>query len=416
MSKAIISSGLILMVVLLALVPVIGCAKEVAPPEEKLIKIGAFTDLTGPGSTSCTDIFRGVTDAVRYWNEEKGGIQGIKIKLVWIDDRTDPSIIISGYRRMKEAGVVSIVLSDSPEGMAINLFLNRDKIPALGGGAATSLFLDPGYYYCGYICGAQTNLVKNMWYYNEFKKKGLDRPMKLATVGLDNPYGREGLEPVIHWAEKEPGIEVIASLWVPLTSMDYTTELTLIKAKKPDAVAYVGYHGGIFCRDAGRVGLSEEIPLLIDSGGICVAAQVAMAGPEVVRVYSAHPLWTYSEEEDKPLMKLNTELQMRYHGNVWKSALCFGPFAGIMFTMFEAISRALDEVGYENLTGEAVKEYGLDTIKDWDSGVGGLISFGDYPGDRIAFEEFRIVRYDVANRWWMPVTDFIEAPSIFEIE
>ena len=84
-------------------------------------------------------------------------------------------------------------------------------------------------------------------------------------------------------------------------------------------------------------------------------------------------------------------------------------------THCEGLRRAIGEVGYENLNGEAVAE-GIFSIKDWrEAMTGAPISFGDYPDDRIAQEEYRMWQYDTASKWWVPITDWMKAPSFADL-
>jgi len=193
--------------------------------------------------------------------------------------------------------------------------------------------------------------------------------------------------------------------------MDYTSELLVLKDKEVDAIAHIG-NGGFLSRDAAKAGLSEEVALLSCPGSICTIAHRALAGPEISRQFSVHCYWEWGE--DKPLIKMMRETQMRYHGDVAETVLYVGGWSSTA-VLCEGTKRAVDKVGYENLTGEAIKE-GLDSIKDWDNGSGSPISFDDYPKDRVAHEQFRVIRFDLTAEQWVPITDWIKSPGIYDLE
>ena len=249
------------------------------------------------------------------------------------------------------------------------------------------------------------------WYLGEFEKKGLDRPMRIATVGWDNAYGRGGLEATADWAQKQEGVEFVAALWFSPMTMDYTSELMVLKEKEVDAIAHIG-NGGFLCRDAAKVGLPEDVALICCPGSICTVAHKALAGPEMSRAFSVHCYWEWGE--DKPFIKMARETQMSYHGDVLETVLYIGGWSATS-VLCEGARRAVGNVGYENLTGEAIKE-GLDSIKDWDNGSGGPVSFGDYPKDCVAQERFRIVSFDMGTEQWVPIRDWIQSPGIYELE
>jgi len=74
----------------------------------------------------------------------------------------------------------------------------------------------------------------------------------------------------------------------------------------------------------------------------------------------------------------------------------------------EAIRRAMEDVGYENLDGRAVKE-ALDTIKDFDPhGMGKGITYT--PEDHRGSASVKI--YEVQGREVVPITDWREAPML----
>ena len=77
-------------------------------------------------------------------------------------------------------------------------------------------------------------------------------------------------------------------------------------------------------------------------------------------------------------------------------------------TVIEAMRRAVEEVGYENLDGRAVKE-AMDSIKDFDPhGIGKTITYT--PEDHRGSATVRI--YEVRGGEAVSVTDWREAPML----
>lgn len=238
MSKAIIKSGLILLVVLLALVPIIGCVpEEVPPPEKKVIKVGILSDLTGPYSTVGVPIFDGYFDYYRHINETEGGINGIPVKATWGDCKADPAISISLYRRFRAEGIVCLSTTTSSETTALSAILGRDKMPCTSTAGASNIYFPPRNVFSTYIVSAFIMATGLDWYYGEWQKKGLDRPMRVALLTWDNPYGRDGRGGAERWIERhKPAVEIVTDLFTSPMTMDYTSELTIIKGDNPDLV------------------------------------------------------------------------------------------------------------------------------------------------------------------------------------
>ena len=416
MNKAIIGSGLILLAALLALVPVIGCApEEVAPPEEKVIKIGITSDLTGSYSTVGVPIFQGQYDYLRYINDAKGGINGIPLKVMWADCRTDPSLVLSTYRRFKDAGIVALIEMSSTELMALKPFIERDKIPTVGTSASYYSFVPPGWYYANYLFEGQTLAAALKWWYeNEWSKRGLDRPARVAIMSMNNPLGLGSRDACLAWAKRNLNIEVVSDQTTPVMALDFTTELLTAKAKNPDIMilAYPTNEGLIF-RDATRIDWPKDVPFNCEPATSYTHGNILIAGPGAISQSFGATTFYLLTETNIPGMKLLHQIHERYRG---------GPCADVGYQaaagsiiLEEAIKRALDKVGYDNLTGTAIKE-ALDTLHNFETGVVGPVSYDDYPGDRLCTECGRVVRFDWDKQGVVVVTDWFDFPPFIEFK
>lgn len=110
--------GISLLLCILLVLPVIGgCAKQAVPEQPKgEITIGILDDLSGPLAGVCGPRKDGVVDAVRYINEEKGGILGHPLKTIIVDHKMDTTLMSSGWERLKgeKALIVSSALGSLP--------------------------------------------------------------------------------------------------------------------------------------------------------------------------------------------------------------------------------------------------------------------------------------------------------------
>ena len=407
-SGSVVKSGLLIIVALLVALPVIGCAPGETVPlsEEKVVRVGMLTDLTGPYSSIGGYTTNTCRDYYNYLNDEQGGIDGTKIEMIWSDHRNDLALAVTSYKRMKEQGVVVWTTVGTGDTTVTRAFVEADKIPVISWPVGCNVILPPSYVFCTMISNLQTLTGGSDWFQDEWEKKGLGRPMRMATLGWDIPYGRESLEPMGRWAEK-CGAELVAALWVPSTAVDYTVELLAIKDAKPDLILGA-CHGGSLCRDAERVGLPQDVPIFCAAGSMGEPGYVDLAGAEVVRARMFSPLWTSAD--NKPVVSLIEELASQRGVELrWVSeGQVFGWNNSVVVA--EAIRKAIAEVGYENLNGEAVKE-AAETITGLDTGCGPPVSFTDYPNDRHGLGSFRVWRFDVAGDQWEATTGFIEAMS-----
>ncbi len=107
-----------------------------------------------------------------------------------------------------------------------------------------------------------------------------------------------------------------------------------------------------------------------------------------------------------PGIKLLRDFQMKY----WGRLDIQGDEAHslrVAYVACEAMKRAVEDVGYENLDGAALKE-GLDSMKDFDTYGIGPITYTpeDHRGSNLA----KI--YQVKGGEVVPVTDWREAPML----
>ena len=111
-------------------------------------------------------------------------------------------------------------------------------------------------------------------------------------------------------------------------------------------------------------------------------------------------------ELDYPGVKLVHDMRERYGGSLdfqgtEAQTLAF-PVVAV-----EAVKRAVEKVGYENLDGLAVKE-GLDSLRDFD--VCGVQEISYTPEDRRGTDTARI--YVIQGGTPVPVSDWMVAPML----
>jgi len=129
-------------------------------------------------------------------------------------------------------------------------------------------------------------------------------------------------------------------------------------------------------------------------------AEVASEGYLVPRPF---PWFT---ETEIPGINLILDTQMKYHGKELREGeVTFGWVAAPV--VCEAIRRAIENVGYENVDGAAIKE-ALDSIKDFD--VYGLATVTYEPYDHRGVTKVAIHRIEDGKM--VRVTDWQEVPTV----
>ena len=418
MKKKVLSrSAVLTLVMVLVVLPFITCAPAPSPVEpvaaEKVVKIGVLSDLTGPYSSMSIGggEHDGYMEHCKMVNEN-GGINGVKIDPLWADHQANAALAVAAYKRIKSAGAVVFNCMTSVEGMALKAMLEADKIPMIGTSSAIGVYIPPAWSYCVMNSG-HTYAGALKWFYEDvYQPKDLGRPMKVATIAWNNAWGHEAVRAAKSYIDRNPDVELVVELYPATMALDYTSELMVAVEEKVDVVYSFGIGGfGLpaMARDAAKVGLPEDVKILME-GGVQTAAFVKMAGAEMdTYVRGSYIYGLLGEENEKPGVKLMYDTFRKYQGREPDNAYYVVGWAPALVTV-EAVSRALDEVGYDNLTSQAVKD-AIDSIDGWETGgVIPTVSFKDSANDRQAVEMTRMVKHDFAGKKDIALTDYISCP------
>ena len=202
------------------------------------IKIGQSTPLSGPASAF--GIYSRVEDAYFKSLNEKGGINGRKIKFIVLDNGFNPPKALEASRKLvEEDGVLAEVGTvGTPTNSAIQKYLNGKKVPQLLVSAGGSKFNDPKQYpwtvpfypsfeveaigYAKYALKAQPNAKIAVLYQNDDYGKDF-------LKGLKKGLGEAGAKAIVAETSYELTDPTVNSQMINLASsganvfMNFTT-------------------------------------------------------------------------------------------------------------------------------------------------------------------------------------------------
>ena len=394
----------ILAIVLTAVLLVTACAPATTTPplgENKVVQIGDLACLTGGAATDDQARFMGVQDYVRYFNDEKG-IPGVTIELVWRDTQTETAGFLSGYRMMADRGVPIVYTSLSAPLEAAMPQLEKDQIPFIAGAASGALVYPPGWVFCITGTGGEAATAVLDYFMQNWQE---ERPPNLQFIVIDTAWGWSAAEEGTKYAEGI-GFEVLPLEITPYVVLDSTPQLLRIKERQADLVymqALVTGMGPIM-RDVERLGLLETIQFSateLTTGKPLI--EMAPVGVEGLLLPKAYP---WFDETEIPGVKTMMDRQLTYHGKAQETPpyMCGWVYAAVMC---ESVQRALEEVGYENLDGSAVKR-ALESMKDFD--VDGIIKITYGAEDRRGSCNY--ATYEVQGGSMVRVSDYREVPIL----
>jgi branched-chain amino acid transport system substrate-binding protein len=351
-------------------------------------------------------------DAIKYINDELGGVNGYKIDVISVDSKYDSATVTTVVKRFMDEKALLFTVASSKEMTAAMSDANGNGFAGIAAFSAPSLYRPPQHVYGQYPDYGDDALIfaeyymKNVW-------KGTGKP-KFALHLLNNPTGY-GARDAFKAKAEELGIEILNPIFEhAATTTSEMDSVTKIKAMKPD-VLYISSTPAptaVIIKNARDLGLFPGVTIGLGHAGM-TSALVKIAGADTVEgVYGVFP--TVGWGENVPGMAKMTEYVKKYHpedeGNMdyitsWAQSLIVA----------EILKTAVKNAGYDTLAKggadawKAVETQGIQKLKNYD--VGGLQGPVSYtPGDNRLSKSVRVFQIKGGNI--TPVTGWQEAPVV----
>jgi branched-chain amino acid transport system substrate-binding protein len=273
-----------------------------SPALAQSIVIGVSTPVTGVSATASEWERWGIELALEEINTT-GGLLGRKVEVMILDNKCNPSEAVNVTNKLVEAKVVAIVGSHcSSAHLAAMPIIKEARIPMITGIASNPQIT------------AQSGVGGNDW---AFRINPSDQGMMdalgaylgskkvfktVAIVAEDTDYGR-GAADAFKLVAGPAGITITSADFHPQNTPDFTTILTRIQQRRPDAIATVQLGGDSinFLRNAMQLGLHIPYTGRIELGGR--NQQIIEAGG----MEGSISAWTYSQDIAAPQNKTFVE-------------------------------------------------------------------------------------------------------------
>jgi branched-chain amino acid transport system substrate-binding protein len=260
--------ALVLVLVLLAgAVLSSGCTQQQASAQE--IKIGVVASMTGPSSTTGKDIWQSAVVAADEINAN-GGVyvkdlnQKVPVRLIQGDDESTREGGQKAVTRLITEDKVDVLVGgfSSAVTSAHQSIVADNKVPYIITGASSPIITrrtDINTSYMFHHCpttddyGMQTVEFIDQQIRPAINAKfqyPADRPLRLAVVYQDSPYGKGVLDAVANTiASQKLNIQLVDNRSFKMGESDFRTILTGVKSSNPDAVYSAAF-------------LNEQIPMI----------------------------------------------------------------------------------------------------------------------------------------------------------
>jgi branched-chain amino acid transport system substrate-binding protein len=265
------------------------------PASAQNIVIGVSTPVTGPAAVASEWERWGVDLALEEINGA-GGLLGHKVEVMLLDNKCNPSESVNVANKLVEAKVVAIIGSHcSSAHLAAMPIIKEAKVPMITGIASNPQITDlsgvGGNDWAFRINPSDKSMMDALGTYLGNKKIF----KTVAVVGEDTDFGRGGSAAFQAVAEKA-GISIISTDFHPQNAPDYTTILTRLQQRRPDAIATFQLGGDSlnFLRNAMQMGVRIPYTGRVELGGRNL--QIIEAGG----MEGSISAWTYNHEIDAP--------------------------------------------------------------------------------------------------------------------
>jgi len=341
-----------------------------AGPDEKVVKIGWIAVYTGPLAATGAPAGDAIMEYARYLNEQ-GGINGYKLEIVWHETAARIPGAIIAHKRFCEAGVLIEINLLSNVADALLPRLARNEMPhilATAGNDRLMTMKPVPWVFAAEPCAGDSTAALMKWFKDTHWAK--ESPPKVGCLLFDVVSAWESLGG-LKWVCEREGMEFVGYEVVPfMGAIDTSTEWLRLAGKADIIVCNTcGATQVVAIKDAYRLEILKKGVRILEYG-YCITDNLDIVGAEADGWY--YPLFapiSWEQAEEASGLKWSYEAAQRVRGlkrgSVLDSSFIVGGY--FMAIACEAIRLAIEKVGYENLSGRAVRD-AMVSIKDLDNG------------------------------------------------
>ncbi|HBE73003.1 MAG TPA: branched chain amino acid ABC transporter substrate-binding protein [candidate division Zixibacteria bacterium] len=216
----------------------------------RTVKIGVAGPMTGSDAKQGQDILNGVKLAVQEWND-RGGLLGKKIEILWEDDRSDPKEAVAVANKLVNLGAAAVVghYGSSCTIPASAVYYESGVVQITPSSTNPDLTLREKRSTIFRACGRddQQGAMAAQFVRDVLKRK------RVAVIDDKTTYG-QGLAREF---EKNLGLKPVAYEHIARGDKDFSAVLTKIKPLAPEVLYFGGYYSeaGLLVTQMRRLGM-----------------------------------------------------------------------------------------------------------------------------------------------------------------
>jgi ABC-type branched-subunit amino acid transport system substrate-binding protein len=368
-----------------------------------------FTSITSPMHSAAVDY-------VEYLNEN-GGLFGALVELRFADTGGSEGGAVTAYERFANSDdPISVIINYGGYEETLYDRVNEGRIPLLTFGLNPDLpDIDEGDYvyrltptYDEQFAFFMKFVVEN---WDNIKPDGAIDEIKVAYISWDNPYGRSALTEASRAFAESLGIEIVLEEYIQMSDLSSTTTAIFNAEMAGATVIYTNtqdFGPAILLNDLNNLALRDFFIV----GGNSWAFDTAMLGnlfdpgfADGFYIPSWYAWWTDTGNLGIQFAEDILEENGRSDAEKGIGRLLI---QGGLDLACHAIEQAILQKGYEEISGEQIKE-ALDEISGYDV-MNGLFTV-DFSGDNHSPTSLQIRQVQGGAEQLVTVEDFSELPD-----
>jgi len=376
------------------LVVMIACLFLVAGfASAKTVKIGVLVDESGPTGDVGKPYAQGVKDCIKWFNDN-GGLNGDKIKLIYVDYGYKIPRALAAYKKFKREDVVAIHGWGTGDTESLVKFVKKDKIPYFSASYSEHI-TDPKKAPYNFLVGA-TYSDQARIAIKYIKKQGADKTV--AFIYNDSGFGRSPFFPDGENAAKNEGVKLVDTQIVGLKALDATSQLINMSKNGADyALVQETYMAAsTIVKDAKKLNLKTKFIGLNWTFG----KKLHELAGDAANGYLGTNSFAIWNETNVPGIKLLHEINKKYSPDVKYRKVNYVQGFSSMYVLLSGLKQAKG-----NYKGENLKKV-YESMKDFDTmGLTAPVTFT--PKSHKGVTALKI--YEIQNGELNPVSDYITA-------
>jgi branched-chain amino acid transport system substrate-binding protein len=332
---------------------------------------------------------------------ERGGINGRKVRFISHDDNSDPSTAMDLTRGLVERDNVLLMFGSfgTPGNLAVRRYLNERQIPQLFVASGDEQLSNPSVF--PWTMGWQPSFRAEGRVYANYIQ-AFHPGSKIVVLWQNDQFGRElfkGLEEGLGDLSKM----IIVDIAYDISDEHLDTHVSILKRSGAEIFVFAG----VPANAARAIRIAADINwhpvFILNDIAASIAAALTPAGLEnSVGVISAaylkdanDPAW----KDDPGIKDWQVVMDKYYRGGNADSIALYGYAAA--GTLVQVLKQCGDDLSHENVMRQAA------ALEDYQGGVllpGIGISTG--PWDFRPIKQLRLVQFD--GRTWQPIGDVVE--------